>query len=136
MENAAESSAPDEIEILRDISDPDRALDELIAKCPDDSPLRARLEGIKELDRDLKVRWLLALPEPGAGSTRAVCVEILVFVTVVTWVIVTVAGVAKRVRQERQEQRKKLKCTGDASGTPDIGSGTPDIGSGTPDTGN
>lgn len=106
---------PEEIVISQDVRDPDRYIDEFIAKTKDTDQL-ARLETIKTLDRDTKVKWLLGLSVAGEGfSTQAIGpVGMCVFVTVVvvTYVIVgyIVLESGKRVAiRERQEKEKIIK---------------------------
>jgi hypothetical protein len=100
--------------LSEDIRDPDRYLDELIARSQDSRAQQAELQKVKALGRDAKVKWLLdqRIPEGfrvvPALAPVATCVLVTITVTVAVVVGYELYQGARRAIIEYQERQQQV----------------------------
>ena len=106
-------SAPQEIPLSEEIDNPDQYIDQFIEGFKDNPEAKMRLEVLKGLDHEEKVRWLLSLddePKRDPGLIT-VCTLVMVYVCVMVVVGYIVAnGVSTPVKEKRCEEKEVKKC--------------------------
>jgi len=97
------------IVISEDIENPDYYIDFFISKSAKDTENLTRLEAIKSLDHDLKVRWLLSLkPRLEPATTCTIIIVTTVVIVVIGYEIVD--GVMKAITEKQEIQKEVEKC--------------------------
>lgn len=111
---------PIEIVTSQDIRDPDRYLDQLISKTKGDPGKRDRLQTIKGLEHEVKVKWLLGQPAnpenvlvDKSPALAVVCtvVVVVVVVAVVVGYYITEAGIRRAITEMQEREVERKVCT-------------------------
>ncbi|MGJ5137328.1 hypothetical protein ACQR1V_05020 [Bradyrhizobium oligotrophicum] len=113
---------PIKIAMSHDIRDPDRHIDHFIAETKEHSIERVKLQAIKNLPHELKVKWLLGLPtSSGMKSPEVIltCVFIAIVVTVYVIVgyIVLESGETEVITEQHEEEQQQEVCTSTGTAT-------------------